>query len=206
VTREDPSTNNINTHNRKQAVMPDTITPSSEDIASVNQMLDITTPMVLNGTVVALLNGEPYNVQTMGSDDLRTALNELLRREAIDKRTIIDSTGEVERLNARIVAQEEDRRKFRRQVDTDFETIGRMLGEAATENNICSEYEDTLDNLNRELMSGEIAGRTKEFTVTVSYSLTIEARDEDGARELFNDDPSSYIEYSDPYDVSIEED
>lgn len=188
--------------------MPETSnpTPSSEDIASVNQMLDITTPMELNGTVVRLLQGEPYNVQTMDTADLRTALNELLRREAIDKKVIIDITEERERLNTRIVEQETQRREFRRRVDIDFETISRVLGEAATENNICSEYEETLDNLNRELKTGEIEGRTKDFTVTVSYSFTINSRDEDGARELFDDDPSSYIEYCDPYDVQIEED
>ena len=185
--------------------MPESTTPSNEHIAKVNQVLDTTTPMVLSSAVVALLNGEPYNVSTMALPDLRTALNELLRRETIDKKTIQVITEERRRANELLIEKEQQRRDFHRKVDTDFEIISAMLGEAATENNICSEYEETLDKINRELKTGEITGRTKDFTVTVSYSFTIESRDEDGARELFWDDPSAYLEYIEPSDVHIEE-
>jgi len=181
-------------------------TATANDIATVNNILDQTVPQVLSEGTQKILRGEMVNVFTERTGDLEAAINELLRREKVDQRTIKAITEARTALNEKVNLMETDHRAFRARVDKDFSTISEVLGDAATENNICGEYEETLDKLNRMLSTGEIEGRTKDFTVTVCYSFTIESRDEDGARELFLDDPSTYLDNCEPYNMDVEED
>ena len=177
----------------------------NEAINQVNAILDVTVPMELNMETQSILMGEPYNVNEVLPENLRAAVNELLRLKAIDARTIkaITEARENERRDKATVS--DNFSAFRRNVDKDFRRISEVLGEAADDNNICEIYEETLDKLNRELATGEIAGREREFTVTVVMNVAITARNDDAALAAFKDDPEAYCDFN-YADITVEED
>jgi hypothetical protein len=177
----------------------------NEAINQVNAILDVTVPMELSMKTQSILMGEPYTVNSLYADDVQGAINELLRLKAIDARTIKAITEAREAQTADLQSERLKLVNLRRAVDKDFQKISEMLGEAADDNNICEIYEETLDKLNRELTTGEIAGREREFTVTVVMNVAITARNEDDARDAFKDDPEAYCDF-DCADITVEED
>ena len=84
--------------------------------------------------------------------------------------------------------------------------LGEYAMEIADLNNYCNEYDEVVESVNQRLDSAgyglvQLPTRSKEFEVTVniraqvwtSTTVTVEARDEDTALSMVQDDPESYI-------------
>jgi hypothetical protein len=103
----------------------------------------------------------------------------------------------------------ENRQKHER----DIELIGNALLEQAKDRDWCSQYDEFITDLNKEL-SVELKTREKEYEVEIEVTrkqvqrvtVTITANDEDHARELINDDPFNYYEDQiNDYDWDVED-
>jgi hypothetical protein len=89
----------------------------------------------------------------------------------------------------------------RQKHERDIELIGNALILQAEDRDWCSQYDEFITDLNKEL-SVELKIREKEYQVEIEVTrkqvqrvtVTITANDEDHARELINDDPSNYYE------------
>jgi hypothetical protein len=101
----------------------------------------------------------------------------------------------------------------RQKHERDIELIGNALLEQAKDRDWCSQYDEFITDLNKEL-SVELKTREKEYEVEIEVTrkqvqkvtVTITANDEDHARELINDDPSNYYEDQiNNYDWDVED-
>jgi len=81
----------------------------------------------------------------------------------------------------------------------DIELIGARLIEEANDRNWCHEFDEIIETLNRSLHQ-DLPLREREYEVTVSYSVytsstvTVTARDEDGAIEMVRESFSDYVD------------
>lgn len=113
-------------------------------------------------------------------------------------------TGEVEELRAALAAAKSAHH-------ADIVALGESLKEAATRRQYCEEFEEEMDefapNLSRDVreLFLETAKRQTEQSYCVSGTATfhahVTARSEEEAQEIFDRDPSDYIEEYTSYDV-----
>jgi hypothetical protein len=104
-------------------------------------------------------------------------------------------------------------REARAQHARDVAAIGYALAETAERHEWCGEYDEAVESLVPQLSETARAtfrdaatvDRNRPFTldvtVTASVSVTVEARSEDDAQELFGDDPHSFLPYAGGYDI-----
>ena len=97
--------------------------------------------------------------------------------------------------------------------ERDIELISNALLEQAKDRDWCSQYDEFIKNLNKEL-SVELKTREREYEVeieitqkrTQTVTVTITADSEEHARELIEDDMSAYYESeTNDYDWDIED-
>ncbi|SHT54585.1 Uncharacterised protein [Mycobacteroides abscessus subsp. abscessus] len=78
----------------------------------------------------------------------------------------------------------------------DLETAGKLFNQAAEDNNLCVEYDETIERVNEELKSGfqfTPRGEDQDIRVTLVASMDVElkvlARDRYGAQDKVDDMP-----------------
>jgi hypothetical protein len=106
-----------------------------------------------------------------------------------------EDAATIEKLNATVSSLETDRQFYLDRLDrakadhrADIARIGNKLMEEAEDRGWCSEYDDIVDDLNRNL-SVELPTRSKDYTVTVrlNVEITVDAQSEEGARSAAHD-------------------
>lgn len=106
-----------------------------------------------------------------------------------------EDAATIEKLKATVSSLEGDRQFFIGRLDraiadhrADIARIGASLLAEAEDRNWCGEYDDIVDELNRNL-TVELPTRSKEYTVTVrlNVEITVDAQSEEGARSAAND-------------------
>ena len=96
-----------------------------------------------------------------------------------------------------------------RQRDADVEALTDAITEAVEDAGYCAEYEKIVDDVNRRMSASgrsiALKHRTQEFEIDVRVqgtmyaytTVTVEARTEDDARNMLEDDPDSFFDADD---------
>lgn len=137
----------------------------------------------------AWINVETHVYDTFNNPNKRTTVGEMVRLFALQANDITEQRKAA--VDAKDIGQESIR------------TIGEALIETAENMNWCSEFDEWVDIVNRRLAFGyELPTRIQEHkveveisgTVSVTTTITVEARSQEHAEELVSDDPGSFFD------------